>query len=99
MWNFKSLQKPLMALFLLCLFPLGALAQSLVKGTVNDEAGDPIIGATVKVQGSQKGAITDLNGQFSVEAASNATLIVSYVGYETQRVNVDGKNNIVINLK
>ena len=50
---FKSLQKPLMALFLLCLFPLGAMAQSVVKGTVNDEAGDPVIGATVKVQGIQ----------------------------------------------
>ena len=96
---FKSLQKPLMALFLLCLFPLGAMAQSVVKGTVNDEAGDPVIGATVKVQGSQKGAITDLNGQFSLEAASNATLVVTYVGYETQRVNVAGKRNIVISLK
>ena len=88
-----------MALFLLCLFPLGAMAQSVVKGTVNDEAGDPVIGATVKVQGSQKGAITDLNGQFSLEAASNATLVVTYVGYETQRVNVAGKRNIVITLK
>ena len=98
MWNFKSLQKPLMALFLLCLFPLGALAQSIVKGTVNDVAGDPIIGATVKVQGSQKGAITDINGKFSVEAASNATLVISYVGYETQRVSVAGKSDIVITL-
>ena len=88
-----------MALFLLCLFPLGALAQGLVKGTVNDEAGDPIIGATVKVQGSQKGAITDLNGGFSVQAGSNATLTISYVGYETQTVKVAGRNNIVITLK
>ena len=99
MWNFKSLQKPLMALFLLCLFPLGAMAQSIVKGTVNDEAGDPVIGATVKVQGSQKGAITDFDGKFSVEAASNATLIISYVGYETQTVKVAGKGDIVITLK
>ena len=37
MLNFKSLEKPLVLLFLLCLFPLGALAQSIVKGTVNDE--------------------------------------------------------------
>ena len=54
MWNFKSLQKPLMALFLLCLFPLGALAQSFIKGTVKDQAGEAIIGATVKVQGSRR---------------------------------------------
>ena len=99
MWNFKSLQKPLMALFLLCLFPLGAMAQSIVKGTVNDEAGDPVIGATVKVQGSQTGAITDFDGKFSVEAGPNATLVISYVGYETQNVKVGGKNDLVITLK
>ena len=99
MWNFKSLQKPLMALFLLCLFPLGAMAQSILKGTVNDEAGEPVIGATVKVQGSQKGAITDFNGNFTVEAESNATLTISYVGYETQNVKVAGRNDIVITLK
>ena len=88
-----------MALFLLCLFPLGALAQSVIKGTVNDEAGGPIIGATVKVQGSQKGAITDLDGKFSVEAASNATITISYVGYITQNVKVAGKSNLTIVLK
>ncbi|SEW01852.1 TonB-linked outer membrane protein, SusC/RagA family [Prevotella sp. khp7] len=99
MCNFKFVQKPLMALFLLCLFPLGALAQSVIKGTVNDEAGGPIIGATVKVQGSQKGAITDLDGKFSVEAASNATITISYVGYITQNVKVAGKSNLTIVLK
>ena len=99
MRNFKSLQKPLMALFLLCLFPLGAMAQSVVKGTVNDEAGEPVIGATVKVQGSQTGAITDFNGNFSVQAASNATLEISYVGYLTQKVKVAGQNNITVVLK
>ena len=99
MWNFKSLQKPLMALFLLCLFPLGAMAQSIVKGTVNDEAGEPVIGATVKVVGSQSGAITDFNGNFSVEAGSNATLEVSYVGYVTEKVKVGGRNNITVVLR
>ena len=98
MWNFKSLQKPLVFLFLLCLFPLGAMAQGLVKGTVNDEAGEPVIGATVKVQGTNEGAITDFNGNFSVQAASNATLSISYVGYVTQQVNVGGRSNIAITL-
>ena len=99
MWSFKSLQKPLMALFLLCLFPLGAMAQSIVKGTVNDEAGEPIIGATVKVQGTQTGAITDFNGNFSIQAASNATLNISYVGYLSQTVKVNGRQNITVVLK
>ena len=88
-----------MALFLLCLFPLGAMAQSIVKGTVNDEAGEPVIGATVKVVGAQSGAITDFNGNFSVEAGSNATLEVSYVGYVSEKVKVNGRNNITVVLR
>ena len=83
----KSLQKPLVFLFLLCLFPLGAMAQ-----------GEPIIGATVKVEGSNAGAITDFDGNFSVNAASNATLNISYVGYVTQQVNVSGRSNINVTL-
>ena len=99
MWNLKKLQKPLAFLFLLCLFPLGTMAQSLVKGTVNDEAGEPIIGATVKVQGTQKGAITDFDGNFSIEAAQNATLEFTYVGYVTQTVKVAGKDHISVVMK
>ena len=99
MWNIKSLQKPLVFLFLLCLFPMGALAQSTVKGTVIDEAGEPIIGATVQVQGAKTGAITDFEGNFSVEAASNATLLISYVGYVTETVSVQGRNNIQVTLR
>ncbi len=87
-----------MALFLLCLFPLGAMAQSLVKGTVKDVAGEPIIGASVKVQGAKSGAITDYNGNFSVQAADNATLVISYIGYTTETVKVGGRNNIEITL-
>ncbi len=100
MWNFKTLQKPLALsfLFLLCLFPLGAMAQNAVKGTVMDESGEPIIGATVKVQGTNSGAVTDFNGNFSVQASSNATLIISYVGYATQQVKVGGKNNITVTI-
>ena len=95
----NSIQKPLVLLFLLCLFPLGALAQSIVKGTVSDEAGEPIIGATVKVQGSNEGAITDFDGNFSVKAASNATLVISYIGYQTVTANVGGKSTVNVTMK
>ena len=88
-----------MALFLLCLFPMGALAQSLVKGTVKDVAGDPIIGASVKVQGSKSGVITDFDGKFSVPAKDDATLVISYIGYTTEVVKVAGRNNISVTLK
>ena len=99
MWNFKSLQKPLVFLFLLCLFPLGAMAQSIIKGTVNDENGEPVIGATVKVKETQKGTITDFDGNYSIEAASNATLVFSYVGYVTQEVKVGGKSTLNITMQ
>ena len=100
MWNFKKLQKTLGLLFLFCMLPLSyASAQSIVKGTVSDEAGEPVIGATVKVKGSNEGSITDFDGNYSVKAASNATLVFSYVGYVTEEVNVGGKSTINITLK
>ena len=97
MWNFKKLQKTLAVLFLFCMIPLGMNAQT-VKGTVSDEAGEPIIGATVKVQGSNEGTVTDFDGNFSVKASSNATLNISYVGYVSQQVKVGGKSNITVTL-
>jgi hypothetical protein len=97
MWNFKKLQKTFAVLFLLCMIPLGMNAQT-VKGTVSDESGEPIIGATVKVQGSNEGAITDFDGNYSVKAASDATLNFSYVGYVSQQVKVGGKTTINVTL-
>ncbi|WP_231488020.1 TonB-dependent receptor [Prevotella sp. MA2016] len=88
-----------MALFLLCLFPLGALAQSLIKGTVKDVSGDPIIGASVKVQGAKGGTITDFDGNFSLQADNNATLVITYIGYTSETIKVNGRNNLSITLK
>ncbi len=53
----------------------------------------------MKVQGSQQGSITDFDGKFSIQAASNATLEISYVGYVTQKVKVAGKSDITVVLK
>lgn len=90
MMNFKMIEKPLVMLFLLCLLPLGASAQSKVKGVVKDSSGEPIIGATIKVNGSKVGAVTDLDGNFSIDAAPGSTLTITYVGMETQTVQVRG---------
>ena len=88
-----------MALFLLCLFPMGALAQSLIKGTVKDASGDPIIGASVVVQGVKSGVITDFDGNFSIQAKENATLVISYIGYVTETVKLNGRTTISVTLK
>ncbi|MBR4365599.1 MAG: TonB-dependent receptor [Bacteroidaceae bacterium] len=98
MWNFKKLQKTFAVLFLLCMIPLGMNAQK-VNGTVTDEAGEPVIGAAVQVQGTRTGDVTDLNGKFSVDAASDATLIISYLGFVTETVRVNGRSNIQVTLK
>lgn len=86
-------------LFALCLaFP--ALAQKItVTGTVVDGTGEPLIGASVIPQGTNLGAATDFDGKFQLEVASNATLVVSYVGYETQNVPVNGQTIIKITMK
>ncbi len=100
MRNLKSLQKPLAILFLLCMFSLGAIAQGNVTGTVIDEAGEPIIGASVQVQGTKSvGTVTDFDGNFSVPAARNATLIITYVGYVTETIKVSDRSDIKVTMR
>lgn len=97
--NLRKIEKPLFLLLLLCLFPLGISAQSLVKGTVSDESGEPIIGATVKVIGTNDGTMTDFDGRFQLNVKANAQLSISYVGYATEKVAVNGKTNLKVVLK
>ena len=70
----------------------GAVQASTVTGQVLDENGEPMIGATVSVKGTSVGTATDFDGRFSISAAQGATLTVSYVGYGTRDVRVDGTN-------
>lgn len=65
-----------------------------VSSLVVDEQGNPLIGATVKVKGSNKGAVTDLDGRFQLEAPSQAVLLISYVGYKDREVAVRGRSEI-----
>jgi len=62
-----------------------------VKGQVVDQDGEPLIGATVRVKGAQTGSVTDIDGNFTIDAASNATLVISYVGYKDREVAVRGR--------
>ena len=71
-------------------------AESL-SGLVVDNNGEPIIGASVKVVGSNTGSVTDLNGNFKIANVQNgATIEVSFIGYLTQRVKVTGSSVKVV---
>ena len=83
-------------------FPLQALAQQLkVSGTVTDQNGETVIGATVKVKGGADAAatITDMDGRYTVNAPSDGTLVVSYIGFATQEVAVGGRQQVDIVMK
>ena len=76
--------KKFMATLLCAVFTAAvALAQgTAVRGTIVDEAGEPVIGASVFVKGTKTGAVTDIDGKFSINAPSGSTLVITYVGYE-----------------
>ncbi len=71
-----------------------------VRGIVKDEVGVPVIGATVMVKGTTTGVVTDVDGLYTIMVPSDeAVLRVSYVGYVTQEIKVDGRSTIAITLK
>lgn len=70
-----------------------------VTGTVVDEKGEPIIGATVREKGKTSGTVTDLDGNFSLQLTTGQEITVSYVGFATQDISVAGKNSLKVTLK
>ena len=72
--------------FLLLLLCTIMYAQAEVSGTVVDATGEAVIGATVMEKGTSNGTVTDFDGNFKVKVEPGKTLVVSYVGYQTQEV-------------
>ena len=78
----------------------GISAQTMtVTGHIVDETGEDLIGASVSVKGTSNGSVSDFDGRFTIEnVSSNGTLVVSYIGYETQEVLINGQNHFEITL-
>jgi TonB-linked SusC/RagA family outer membrane protein len=73
--------------------------QKTITGTILDaETGDGLPGVTVLEKGTSNGTITDLDGNFTLNVAENATVVVSYVGYVTEEISVAGMNEVNVNL-
>lgn len=70
-----------------------------ITGLITDNKGEPIIGATVKIKGSQVGTITDYNGSFFILALDNDILEISYLGYVSENIPVKNKLSINVTLK
>ena len=76
---------------------VSAFAQSTITGQVKDATGEPVIGASVLINGTSNGTVTDLDGNFSVSVQPGATLTISYIGFQKQQV--AAANGMVITLQ
>ncbi len=94
------MKKILQLLFSVLLFSnVDVFAQTLtVTGIVKAEDNEALPGVSIKVTGSNQGVNTDAAGKYSINAAANATLVFSYVGFNAQTVNVNGRRNIDVTL-
>lgn len=98
----KQNSKRLWALmFMMCSFLISFAQQAVVTGEVKDASNEPVIGATVQVKNAGGGAITDIDGNFrlSVPDVKNAILVVSFIGYETQEIPLNGKKQVKVVLQ
>ncbi|WP_163381224.1 SusC/RagA family TonB-linked outer membrane protein [Cyclobacterium sp. SYSU L10401] len=99
--NLKNIEKDLPALASNEALEGGKLEKAMdvtVTGTVTDENGQPIPGATVSVPGTSIGTATDLDGKYSITVPEDASLVFSFIGFESQTIEVDNRSTIDITL-
>ena len=95
--NLKTFRIALVMFFIL----IGGsiVSAQTIKGNVKDSTGEPIIGATVQEKGGQGGAVTDLDGNFTLNLTGSKHLVISYIGMKTKTVNAAGKTTINVVLE
>ena len=76
--------------------PISGFAQTTVKGVILDDAGEPIIGASILQQGTTNGTITDFDGNFTLDVPEGAMLEISYVGYASQTLPAAANMNVIL---
>jgi iron complex outermembrane receptor protein len=79
--------------------PFSQAQQQKVTGTITDGTnGEPLVGVNITIEGSTIGVISDVNGKFSIDAQTNAVLVFSYIGYNTEKVVYSGQTSIEVKL-
>lgn len=83
-----------------CLITFNAFGQATIKGQVVDATGEPVIGASILVKDTKNGAVSDLDGGYTLNNVKDgAVLVFSYLGYRTQEIPVKGNHVINVTLK
>ena len=77
---------------------LQVFAQNVVAGKVVDDQGEPLVGVGIQIKGTQSGAMTDLDGNYSLVVSPSSTLVFSYIGYLTQEVAVGSRKTVNVSL-
>ncbi len=89
-----------LAVLLVTTFTLSLSAQDItVSGVVSDDTGEPLMGATVLIKGTQKGVASNLDGEFTISAPAKGTLVFSYIGCKTKEVAINGQTQIDVTLE
>jgi TonB-linked SusC/RagA family outer membrane protein len=83
----------------ICLLNESLFAQQVISGVVTDATQGPMVGVNVVVEGTTLGTTTDIDGKYSLEASKIATLVFSFIGYESQSISVGEKTTINVSLK
>lgn len=94
----KAKLKGVLTLFLAFMVQLTFAQEKTVSGTVTDEAGLPLPGATVIIKGTTSGVSTDFDGKYSIDIVTGKSLVFSYIGYVTQEITVSASNIIDVQL-
>ena len=89
----------LMMVFLMCATIAASAQQTKITGTVKGPGGEPLIGASVRVDKSTKGTVTDIDGNYAIEATTSSNLVFSYIGYETKSEKVGDRRVINVTLE
>ena len=94
------MRKYVLNLFFVLLCPLFMVAQIQINGVISDETGQPLPGATILEKNTNNGVVTDFDGNYSIQISdANSKLMISFVGYSTQEISIEGLSNFNFNLE